>query len=219
RLGVGLERIEATGAHYAARLSDGTRLDADAVVVATPAADAARAVADVAPAAADALGTIAYRGTAAISLGYDSRQLRRPPAGHGFLVPDGELPVAACTWSSAKWPDRAPDGAVLLRATIRSDALIARDADELVDVAHRALARVVGIEGTPVVARVAAWPSAMPRYTVGHLDRLARIGAALLPFPGIVLAGAAYRGAGVADCIAQGQMAAQTVLAREAVSA
>ena len=216
RLGVDLRRVERVGSGYAAQLGDGSRVHADAVVLATPAPAAARALEDLVPAAADALGTIAYRGTAAVSLAYDARQLARPLAGHGFVVADGALPVAACTWTSAKWPRRAPEGAVLLRATIRSDALLAAADDALVDVAHRALARAMRIEGRPILAHVARWEGAMPRYTVGHLDRLERIDAALRPFPGLVLAGAAYRGTGVPDCIAQGQAAADTILAAEA---
>ncbi len=215
RLGTALESVERSGARYRVRLGDGTRLDADGVVVATPAAAAARALEPVAPAASDALRTIAYRGTAAVSLGYDERQLRRPLAGHGFLVPDGALPIAACTWTSSKWSDRAPEGAVLVRATIRADGLLRHGEDDLVDVAHRATALALGIEGAPLMARTAIWDGAMPRYTVGHLERLARIDAALGVLPGIALAGAAYRGTGLPDCIAQGQAAAQEILSRE----
>jgi len=218
RVRTDLRCVGRAGSRYAAQLGDGTSIVADAVVLATPAPAAARALADIAPAAADALATLTYRGTAAISLAYEARQLRRPLAGHGFLVPDGALPIAACTWSSAKWPGRAPAGAVLLRATIRSDALLKRGDDDLVEVAHRAVARTMALEGAPALSRVARWEGAMPRYTVGHLDRLVRIGAALLPFPGIVLAGAAYRGTGVPDCIAQGQAAAMRILEREGVA-
>lgn len=219
RLGVALRRIERSGAGYVAQLGDGGTVDADAVVLATPAPTAARALEDLAPDAAAALDAITYRGTVAVSLGYDERQLPAPLRGHGFIVPEGALPIAACTWSSAKWPGRAPRGAVLVRAAIRDDELIVRPDDDLVDAAHGALVRAMRIEGRPRLARVARWYGAMPRYTVGHLDRLARIGAALAPFPGIVLAGAAYRGAGVADCVAQGQAAAATILATAAVRA
>lgn len=214
RLGVELDAIERAGSGFVARLADGTRLAADAVVLATPAPAAARALREIAPSASDALATIAYRGTAAISLAYDERRLPRP-AGHGFLVPDGALPIAACTWSSSKWPERAPAGAVLLRATVRADALLSRGADELIDAAHRSIARTMGADGPPLLARVSLWTGAMPRYTVGHLDRLARIGAALLPLPLVALAGAAYRGTGVPDCIAQGQAAAEKILTLE----
>lgn len=219
RLGVDLRRVERAGSGYTAWLGDGSRVHADAVVLATPAAATARALEDLVPAAADALGTIAYRGTVAVSLAYDARQLAGRLSGHGFVVPDGALPIAACTWTSAKWPERAPRGSVLLRATIRSDALLAADGDALVDVAHRAVARAMRIEGRPILAHVARWEGAMPRYMVGHLDRLERIEAALRPFPGVVLAGAAYRGTGVPDCIAQGQAAAATILAARATAA
>ncbi len=212
RLGVGLSRVEASGATYVAHLTDGTSMRADAVVVAAPAPEAARALADLAPDAAAALGTIAYRGTAAVALAYEDRRLRRPLAGHGFLVPDGALPIAACTWTSSKWGERAPAGAALLRATVRADALLRASSEEIVDAAHRAVVRAVGIEGSPILARVTVWDGAMPRYTVGHLDRLARIAAAMAPHPRIVLAGAAYRGTGVPDCIAQGQAAAARIL-------
>ncbi len=214
RLGTALTSVERSGAGYTTRLGDGSSLEVDGVVIATPAPAAARALEALAPPASEALRTIAYRGTAAVSLAYDERQLPRPLTGHGFLVPDGALPIAACTWTSSKWSDRAPEGAVLVRATIRSDGLLARGADDLVDVAHRSVARVMGIEGMPVLARTAIWDGAMPRYTVGHLERLALVGAALLPYPGIALAGAAYRGTGVPDCIAQGQAAAEQILSR-----
>jgi protoporphyrinogen/coproporphyrinogen III oxidase len=213
-LGVDLDVVERAGSRFVARLRDGTRIAADAVVLATPAAAAARALRELAPGASDALATITYRGTAAVSLAYDERHLPRP-MGHGFLVPDGALPIAACTWSSSKWADRAPNGAVLIRATIRSDALLARDEKELIGAAHRSVARTMRAVGEPMLARVSLWAGAMPRYTVGHLDRLARIGAALLPLPAIALAGAAYRGAGVPDCIAQGQAAAAQILSVE----
>lgn len=219
RLGVELRRIERAGAKYAALLGDGSRVDADAVVLATPAPMAARALADLAPAAADALAAITYRGTAAVSLAYDARQLAGPLSGHGFVVPDGALPIAACTWTSAKWPQRAPQGTVLLRATIRSEALLAARDDALVDAAHDALARVLRIDGRPVLAQVARWEGAMPRYTVGHLERVERIVAALHPFPGLILAGAAYRGAGVPDRIIEGETVAETLLRERTAAA
>ena len=212
RLGVALERIERAGAGYVARLDDGSRFQADVVILATPAAATARALAEISPAATAALATLTYRGTAAISLGYAAGQLRAPLAGHGFVVSDGALPIAACTYSSAKWPGRAPAGTVLLRVTVRDEGLLAASETELVESAHRAVAQVLRITGRPVLARVARWAGAMPRYTVGHLDRLARIEAALADHPTIALAGAAYRGSGIPDCVAQGETGAARLL-------
>ena len=219
RLGVTLERIEQAGAGYVARLDDGSRLAADVVILATPAAATARALAELSPAATAALATLTHRGTAAISLGYAAGQLGAPLAGHGFVVSDGALPIDACTYSSAKWPGRAPAGAVLLRATVRDDGLLAASAAELVESAHGAVARVLRISGRPVLARVASWAGAMPRYTVGHLDRLAHIEAALVGHPMIAIAGAAYRGSGIPDCIAQGEAAAVRLLSLARVAA
>ncbi len=219
RLDVALERIERAGAGYLARLDDGSRLAADVVILATPARATARALAEVSPPATAALATLTYRGTAAISLGYAAGQLGAPLVGHGFVVADGALPIAACTYSSAKWPGRAPAGAVLVRATVRDEALLASSAAELVELAHAAVARVLRISGRPVLARVASWAGAMPRYTVGHLDRLARIETALAVHPLIAIAGAAYRGSGIPDCVAQGEAAAARLLSQARVAA
>ncbi len=213
RLDRGLRRIERVGGAYVAYLTDGSTVAADALVLATPAPAAARALEDLAPAAAAALGTIAYRGTVVVSLVYDDRHVSLPLRGHGFVVPRGALPISACTWSSAKWPGRAPAGASLVRVTIRAEELLVQHDDVLFDAAHRALVHTMGMSAPPVLARVGRWYGSMPRYTIGHLDRLARIDAALAPFPGIVVAGAAYRGTGVSDCVAQGQAAAASLLA------
>lgn len=212
RFEAALRRIQRTDGTYMAQLMDGSSVAADAVVLAVPAPAAARALYDLAPAAAAALGAIAYRGTVVVSLAYDERQLAAAPRGHGFVAPEGDLPISACTWSSWKWPGRAPEGTVLVRATIRAEALLVQHDDVLVGAAHATLVRTMRVEGRPVLANVARWYGAMPRYTVGHLERLARIDAALAPFPGIFLAGAAYRGTGVPDCIAQGEAAAESVL-------
>lgn len=218
-LAADLARIDRAGTRYVARFADGARVEVDGIVLATPAPVAARVLAGIAPAAAEALATITYRGTVAVTLAYEASQLPRPLEGHGFVVPDGALPIAACTWSSAKWPDRAAGGTALLRVTIRSDALLAAGDDDLVEAARGAVARTIGARGAPTVVRVTRWPGAMPRYTVGHLERVARIDAALLPFPGLMVAGAAYRGSGVPDCIAQGQVAAERILQMERVGA
>lgn len=219
RLGAGVASLERAGTRYVARLDDGDRIAADVVVVACPAPAAARALADLVPLASAALGTLTYRGTAAVSLAYAASQLPAPLAGHGFVVPEGALAIAACTWSSAKWPGRAPTGAVLVRATVRDERLLAAPDDAVVDAAHDAVARAMGIVGRPALARVARWAGAMPRYTVGHLDRIAAAECALAAHPGLALAGAAYRGSGLPDCIAQGEAAAARLVGAQRVAA
>lgn len=212
RLGVRVARLDRAGGRYAARLDDATRIEADVVVIATPAPVTARILADLAPVASRALGAIDYRGTAAVSLAYAASQLPAPLLGHGFVVSEGTLAVDACSWTSAKWPGRAPEDYVLLRAAIRDERLVAADRDALVEAAHAAVARALRISGRPALTRVARWAGAMPRYTVGHLDRIAAVERALAGHPRLALAGAAYRGSGVPDCIAQGEAAASRLL-------
>lgn len=219
RLGTSVVSLGRAGAGYAARISDGSLVGADAVVVATPAPAAARILEPLAPGVAAGLAAIAHGSTAAVSLAYEADRIGRAAPGHGFLVAERALAIDACTFSSAKWAGRAPDGAVLLRATVRDPRLIAADDDAIVDAVHADLARVLGIAVRPILARVARYQDVMPRYVVGHLDRVAAIDAALADHPGLALAGASYRGVGVPACVAQGQAAAARVRSRLAVAA
>ena len=200
-------------------LAGGETLRADAVVIAAPGPVSARLLEHPAPAAAEHIRSIPHSSAAVVSLAYDAGQFGSEFASHGFLVADGEqLAIDACTVSSRKWPGRAPQGKVLLRVFLgarRPSLLSATDA-ALVDAAHHDLAGVLGISGDPLLADVMRWHDCMPQYTVGHLDRVA---AALSPLDGtpFVLAGAAYRGAGLPSCIAQGRSAAAR--AREVLEA
>lgn len=206
-------RLERAAPGYRALLGDGRWRSFGAVIVATPTRSTASLLADIAPGAASALADMPYGSTAVVSLGYREDQLAHPLAGHGFLVPPGALAISACTWSSSKWPGRAPDGSVLLRASVRAPRLLATDDASLVEAVHAALASVLGVRGRPELARVARHPGIMPRYTVGHLERVAAIDAALADEPRVQVIGAAYRGAGIPECIAQGRSAAAALVA------
>jgi oxygen-dependent protoporphyrinogen oxidase len=210
-----VEALEPIAGGHLVRLSDGSTVQAEAVVLAAPAPAAAQLLEARVPAAARALRTIPFGSTVAVTLGFPEDALPRPLRGHGFLVPPDEgLAISACTWSSAKWPGRAPEGFVLLRASLRAPdaALLAATDETLVAMARTDLARSLGLRGEPILARVARWPHAMPRYTIGHLDRVQAARAALAATPGIVLAGASYGGVGLPDCVAQGRAAAAQVL-------
>lgn len=125
--------------------------------------------------------------------------------------------MVACTWVSAKWSHlAAPDGAVTVRCSVgRADdeTRLALDDDELVDRVAAELAEAVGFRGPPRSWHVQRWPRALPQYEPGHLERVARIESALPD--GVVVAGAAYRGVGLADCVRQGAEAAERVLRLE----
>jgi len=136
--------------------------------------------------------------------------------GHGYLVPPAEGgAIGACTWSSQKWPDRAPDGTVLLRMFVRDEgAATSLDDAELVAAARTDAERTLHITGAPELVRVARYERAMPRYTVGHLQRVAAVEAGMAAWPAVVVTGASYRGVGLPDCITQAQAAATRVAAQ-----
>lgn len=216
RTGTGVAGLERQGSGFAVRLAGGERLHADAIVMASSAPVAAGLLDALVPTAAERLRTIPHGSTGVVSLGYRAEQFPEPLVGHGFLVADGEpLSISACTWSSLKWVGRAPEGMVLLRAFIGSNGerLLAGPDAEIAAAARRDLALTMGVRGDPVLTRVARWRAAMPHYTVGHLERVAAVFESLAGAPNLVLAGAAYRGVGLPDCIAQGRAAAARVQA------
>lgn len=214
RSGVTLHGLERLGTGLVARLPDGTTVRADAAILAVPGPAAASLVEPFAPGAARAIASVPHGSSTVVSLGYRLDRLERPLAGHGVLVPPSErLAISACTWSSEKWSARAPDGAVLVRAFLPELGPGLTDA-ELVAMARSAAEPTIGAHGDPELVRVSRAEASMPRYTVGHLERVARAEAELATIPAVVLAGAAYHGVGLPDCIAQGRGAAARVVAR-----
>lgn len=210
RTGTQVNGLERQDRALALRLAGGERLHANAVVLTSPAPIAAGLLDALAPDVGDRLRAIPHGSTGVVSLGYRVNQFPEPLAGHGFLVADGEpLSIRACTWSSGKWAGRAPGGMVLLRAYLgwAGERLLAGPDAGIVAAVRRDIETTMGVRGAPVLTRVAR-QAAMPHYTVGHLDRVAAAVESLAGVPNLVLAGAAYRGAGLPDCIAQGRAAA-----------
>lgn len=191
---------------------------ADALVIAVPAAPAARLLSPHIPHAALELGAIAYASMAVVSVALPRLGMRQL-SGSGFLVPpvDGRA-VKAATFTTNKWTwvaDVAPQ-LFILRASLGragEEALLQRSDAELVRLVLADLADALGGElPTPVDSHVQRWGGALPQYGVGHVDRVARIRAAVSRVPGVEVAGAAYEGIGIPACIASGQRAAEAVL-------
>ena len=191
-------------------------LHADAVVLATPASATARLLAEVAPEAALELARVEYASMAIVTLAF-RRQDLPAVSGSGFLVPpvDGRA-VKAATFSFAKWDwvreaGRAHGEELLvLRCSIgrhREERLLHRPDDELVQTALDDLADAVGLTVRPVDAHVRRWGGALPQYAVGHLDRVARVRAAVARQPGLAVCGATYDGLGLPACIASAELA------------
>jgi oxygen-dependent protoporphyrinogen oxidase len=186
-------------------------LEVDAVVVATPAAKAARLLRTAAPSAAAELAGIEYASMAIATLAYRDVTL---PEGSGVLVAAHErLAVKAVTLSSQKWP--MPTGSLsVLRASIgrhgEAEALQRQDGD-LLAVVRRDLAALLGITAEPVDALLTRWGGGLPQYAVGHVERVARIRAAVEQVPGLAVCGAAYDGVGIPACIGSARRAADHV--------
>jgi oxygen-dependent protoporphyrinogen oxidase len=217
RLGTRVIQVDESPPGYRLTLENGESLRADAVIFAAPAFATADLVSRLDPPLADALRAIPYASTATVSLAYPLADIPRPLDGYGYLIPRAEgRPLLACTWTSTKFPQRAPAGYGLLRAFVgragQEQAVNAAD-DELLRLVRGELRRTLGVTAPPVLCRVFRWPQAMPQYTLGHLDRLAVIEERLAAHPGLFVAGSAYRGVGLPDCIASGEAAAEKAVA------
>lgn len=197
------------GRAWLIELADGGAVEADAVIVAVPSGGAARLLEGVDHELADALGAIPSASTAVIHLGFRQRDVGHDLDGYGYVIPRIEASdLLACTWSSSKWENRAPQGMVLLRLYSRR---LASDG-ELEDLARGELKGTMGIVASPVLARVFRWPHAMPQYTLEHPARLEAIQKRVAGLEGIFLAGASYRGVGIPDCIESGFRAARAAM-------
>jgi protoporphyrinogen/coproporphyrinogen III oxidase len=218
RLNCGVIAVMRIQDHYKILLHDGSCLHADDVVFATPAYATADLVREIDPELATGLRAIRYVSTATVSLGFRQSDLKGPLDGYGFVVPHQEgRKITACSWSSAKFYARAPRGRVLLRAFVggaRAETLVEQDEAALVDLVRRELRRTMGITARPLLAKAYRWHRGNPQFDVGHQARIADIDRLAASHPGLHLAGAAFRGAGIPDCIESGASAATAIFER-----
>lgn len=201
---------------YAVELADGRVLSADAVVLATQAYAAAELVAPLSLNLAALLRAIPYVSTVTVSLAFRRTDVRHPLDGYGFVVPRVEgRPLLACTWTSSKFPHRAPEGAVLLRCFLGragQEEVVWLDDQALLRLIRAELSDILGIQAKPTLVRIFRWPRAMPQYVLGHLERLEAIQAYLARWPGLYLTGSAYGGVGLPDGIRAGAQTAEMIL-------
>ncbi len=217
RLNTAVREVKPTREGYSIKLSTGELLEADGLILATPSFASAQLVAGFAPALAEELRPIEYVSTATVTLAYREADLPRPLDGYGYVIPRREGRKAlACTWTSTKFPHRAPDGFALLRVFIGragQEDEISWDVASLLETARQELRMSLGITTEPLLEKVYRWEKAMPQYALGHPQRLERIQSCLSAYPGLALAGNAYQGIGIPDCIHSGELAAMAVLA------
>jgi len=200
---------------YRLELNGGESIDANAVILTTPAEAAATLVAPIQPALAGELRRIRYVTTGTVSLAYRRADIDNPLDGFGLLIPQSERrKINALTMTSQKFDRRAPDGMALIRVFVggsRTPETVALDDETLLALVQSELHDVLGITAAPLWSRIYRWPNGNPQYDLGHSEILHAI-AQQLP-EGLVLAGSSYDGVGIPDCIRQGQEAAQRALA------
>lgn len=193
---------------------DTETLDADGLILATPAYVSGRLLASFDPELASALESIPYASTATVSIAYRLSDVPRDLDGYGYVIPRREGRKAlACTWTSTKFPHRAPEGYALIRVFVgRAGQDIPWNENDLLELSKEEMKLTLGITAEPLLSRVFLWAKAMPQYNLGHPEILKRIDAALEKHPGLALAGNGYRGIGIPDCIHSGEVAVERVL-------
>jgi oxygen-dependent protoporphyrinogen oxidase len=172
---------------------------------------------DVDDVLASELRGIPYASSAVVVTGHRLEEIVHPLNSFGLVVPAiEERDVIAVSFASRKFPDRAPEGHVLLRTFVggatRPEMLQHSD-EELIAIVRKELASLLGVSGKPDVTLVTRYEHAMPQYHVGHLERVRRIEAATATHPGLALTGSAYRGVGIPDVVADAERAAERIFA------
>jgi protoporphyrinogen/coproporphyrinogen III oxidase len=201
---------------YDVIVKDGPSLSAESLVLATPAYVSADLLRPLTPIAGGLLDLIPYASTATLGMAFPTSSVAGTVEGFGFVVPRVEgRDLLAATWTSLKWPHRAPPEQVLIRCYVGGvgrEGILELENRALIARVRSELAGLCGLTAEPHFVEVNRWMKAMPQYTIGHLDRLKQIEGVLSRYGGVVLAGAAYRGVGIPDCIREGTLAAQRVL-------
>jgi oxygen-dependent protoporphyrinogen oxidase len=191
-------------------------MEADAVVLATPAFVTAKLLQGMAGDIARQLDTIPYCSTATVNLAYERSQIRHPLDGYGFVVPRLEKrSIMAATFSSIKFAHRAPEGKALLRCFVggaKNEAIVSWEDDKLLAAVQGDMKEILKITGAPFFARIYRWHKSMPQYILGHEARLSRIEQGLAKHPGLFVTGSAYRGIGISDCAHEAALTAEQAL-------
>lgn len=213
---VRLERVpRACGDTWNILLADETRIAADAVVCALPAYAAARLLANVDAGVTDLLRSVRYHSVATVTTAYNAATIPALPRATGFVVPTGEKrSILAATFSSQKYEYRAPDDGVLLRSFVGGAMHGDRTAwgdSRLIEAARGELRELLGIEVAPRFSVVRRWSAALPAYELGHVELVKAIDDRIASIPGLAVAGSAYGGVGIPDCIDSGRNAARSL--------
>lgn len=217
RVGTAVTELAQNGPTWTVATENGNRQEFDGIIFAAPSHVAAEILAPHDQPLAQLLGQITHSGTAILTLGFRREQIAHPLSGMGAVVPAIEnSPILACSFSSQKYPHRAPEGTELLRVFVggsRRPEMAFLPQEEIEPVILKELDHLLGIRGEPIYSRVAHWPNTMPQYHVGHRQLVAEIEQRVAGLERLELAGNAYRGVGIPDCIHGAESAAERLLA------
>jgi protoporphyrinogen/coproporphyrinogen III oxidase len=201
---------------YDVMLHDGSALSVDSLVLATPAYVSAELLRPLTPIASGLLDMIPYASTATIAMAYPASVIGGAVQGFGFVIPRVEQrDLIAATWTSLKWPYRAPPDQLMIRCYVGGvgrEAILQLDDQALVTRVKSELRQICGVTAEPMYVEVNRWMKAMPQYQLGHLERLEQVEGTLSRYGGLFLTGAAYRGVGIPDCIRDGASTADKVV-------
>jgi oxygen-dependent protoporphyrinogen oxidase len=209
--------LDRSSRQWQVRSEHGPAIIVDAVCLAIPAYAAASLLTETDVLLAAGLKQIPYESTATVNLAYRRADIPHPLDGFGFVVPFIEKrSLIACTFSSEKFAGRAPQDSVLLRAFVGGalqKELVELEEAEMLSRVRGDLKDLLGIASAPLFSTVSRWPRSMPQYEIGHLLRVNTIAERVAALPGLALAGNAYSGVGIPDCIRSGETAADTLFA------
>ncbi len=199
--------VTKTPGGYLVKTNSGEQLVSN-MIISTPAWQAAELLQGMAPQAAEGLKSIGYNSSITIGLVYNRAEIKHPLNGFGFLIPARERKrMAACTWVGTKFAHRVPEDKVLLRCFVGGSPII--EDDQLILEVRQELKNLMAIDATPTAQSITRWNRSMAQYVVGHKSKIEGIQSYLKLFPGIHLAGNAYEGIGIPDCIRMGKAAAE----------
>ena len=210
-----VERIERTAKGFQVITSDGVE-KADGVIITTPTYIAQELLERMEPAIAKELGKIEYASSAILVSVYKREDIADKMDGFGFVVPSTEnSPLLACSYSSVKFSGRAPEGQIILRSFVGGALdpdILEHSEQEITQTINNELHSILGISAEPLFSILQRYPRAMPQYKIGHLDLVERIEKGVKELPGLEIAGIAYRGVGIPDCVHSGENAAESLM-------
>jgi len=200
---------------YSLTFGDGSTADFDAVALAVPSYAAEDILKSADKELCGRLSLIEWSSSATISIAFMKDDIKKPLPGFGFIVPRVEnRRVNACTWSSVKWSHRAPEDRMLIRSFVgggHHEELVSLGDKELLSIVLEELGEIADIKAEPIFFKIYRWFRGMPKYTVGHLERIAKIDEKLKEHQGLFLIGCSYRGIGMGDCVKSGFDAAAAI--------